>query len=389
MLTTSGICGSDAQGCVNDISNGHYPGVIMSSVDHVNTDDWTNGTSLEQVKHAAASFARFDAGTGRISLTCVRPLLHTMPQPLGFRDKQGVLQLGERERALERLIRSECNLIALENESEAKLLGGRSRRSTSLFKMMKNAVFGEKKRVNFSASIEFQQVMITLLAWRTPWNLSIDTKRQRRKLLGDVVYMTHALSILDFFKAVSASKAKAKMLQQGKSRGRFLMWARACPHFSRRVGLKNDWTIHFRRPGAPGGPMGTVAPEEILRVNMLKIPKLPKGTLLHREAMYWEGLTINPNDGINLFLRKIAENTGKHSSRMAPAKIDDEIECTSHSQSTLQGCAYSCLSFIFTLQMCMIAHWLIFAVSGSFSPVCRRRACGKWHRVRGFPPLCS
>lgn len=284
----------------------------MSSVDHVDTDDWANGASLQQVKDAADAFTRFDAGTGRISLACVRSLLHTMPQPLGFRDKHGVLQIGEKERALECLIRSEFNLIALENRSEAKLLEGRSRRSSSLSRMMKIAVFGENKADYFSASIDFQSAMITLLAWRTPWNLSIDVKRQRRKLIGDVMYMTHALCVLDFFKAVSAGKAKAKMLKKGQSRGKFLMWARACQHYSRRVGLKNDWTVHFRRPGVLEGPMGTVPPDDILLVNMFKIPKLPRGTLLHREAMYWEGLNISPNDGIKLFLRKIPENTGKY-----------------------------------------------------------------------------
>jgi hypothetical protein len=283
----------------------------MSSVDHVDSEDWANGASLQQVREAAVVFCRFDAGTGRIPITCVRSLLHTMRQPLGFRDREGVLQIGAKERALERLIRSEFSLIVLENESAAKLLEGRSRRNASLFKMFKVAIFGEKQRKTFSASVEFQQAMITLLAWRTPWNLSIDLKRKRRSLLADVMYMTHALSILDFFKAVAASKAKAKMLQQGKSRGKFIVWARACEHYSRRVGLKNDWTIHLRRLGAPGGPMGTVPPADILMLDMLKVSKLPKGTLLHREAMYWEGLNIRPEDGIKLFLRKIPENTGK------------------------------------------------------------------------------
>lgn len=288
-----------------------YTGVIMSSVDHVDSEDWANGASLEQVRKAADVFTRFDAGTGRIPITCVRSLLHTMPQPLGFRDREGVLQVGAKERALERLIRSEMSLIVLENESEAKLLEGRTRRSVSLFKLLKVAIFGEKQRKTSSASVEFKRAMIVLLAWRTPWNLSIDVKRQRRKLLADVMYMTHALSVLDFFKAVAANKAKAKMLQKGKSRGKFIVWARACEHYSRRVGLKNDWTIHFRRPGALGGPMGTVPPADIVMLNMLKVSKLPKGTLLHREAMYWEGLNIRPDDGIKLFLRKIPENTGK------------------------------------------------------------------------------
>ena len=55
--------------------------------------------------------------------------------------------------------------------------------------------------------------------------------------------------------------------------------------------------------------MGTVGPVEILQVNILKLSKVPKGTLLHREAIYWQGKNITSCDGLELFLRKIPENT--------------------------------------------------------------------------------
>ena len=55
--------------------------------------------------------------------------------------------------------------------------------------------------------------------------------------------------------------------------------------------------------------MGTVEPLEIVPVHMRKIEKLPKGTLLHREAKYWDATQIFPSDGIELLMRKLPENT--------------------------------------------------------------------------------
>jgi hypothetical protein len=65
---------------------------------------------------------------------------------------------------------------------------------------------------------------------------------------ADVMYMSHGLTVLDFFKKVSARKVQEKILKDGKSRGKFLIWAKNCEHYSRRAGLKTDWTIFFRRP---------------------------------------------------------------------------------------------------------------------------------------------
>ena len=55
--------------------------------------------------------------------------------------------------------------------------------------------------------------------------------------------------------------------------------------------------------------MGTVPPTEILQINMTKIPKLPKGALLHREAIWWADKHVHPHDGLDLLFRKLAGNT--------------------------------------------------------------------------------
>ena len=66
----------------------------MSSVDHVDSDDWRNGVSFHQVQECARVFGRCAARSGKIPLARIRSLLHTLPQPLGFRNKLGELRIG-------------------------------------------------------------------------------------------------------------------------------------------------------------------------------------------------------------------------------------------------------------------------------------------------------
>jgi hypothetical protein len=178
--------------------------------------------------------------------------------------------------------------VAIENQSQAKLLAGRSRRQLSLWKFFKVVIFGKKKPDRFSSGVSFQQTMLTMMAWRTPHLLSIEAKRDRRKLIvslleichcfclhsmvsysaehwsdwsnsqADVVYMSHALQVFDFFKFVISKQVHKKITKDGKSRGQFIMWARSCEHYSRRMGLKTDWTIFFRRPEDNAGGESTL-----------------------------------------------------------------------------------------------------------------------------------
>ena len=284
---------------------------IMNSNYHKETDDWHNGVSLNQVQEVAAVFNRFDAGTGKIPLGCIRALLHTMPQPLGFRNKENVLVFGQKERAIELLIRSELNVIAKGNMEQIVFDRNKSRREFTIIKLAKLIAFGQPPRNRFSVSVDFAQVIMTLLAWRTPWLLPIVSKRERVKLVGEVMVTAHALTILDFMKSISSRRAKQKILKDTTVRSRFMVWARDDPHYTRRTGLRNDWTSDFCRANPMyTGPIGTVIPRQVLVLDMFKQSQLPRGTLLHREALDWEGLSrVDPADGLQLFLRKVPENT--------------------------------------------------------------------------------
>jgi hypothetical protein len=194
---------------------------------------------------------------------------------------------------------------------QASVRAKRARKESTLLKWTKLIFFGEPKRERFTAGVGFNHVMLTLLAWRTPWLLSIDIKRKRQHIYvcvppvvkekiccaqishqltfgvthwqADVMQTTHALCIFDFMKCVLAHKAKAKILKESAARGKFLVWARACPHYSRRACLHNDWTVHLRRHNPLfNGPVGTVIPDEVVKLDLFKIDKPPKGTLLHR-----------------------------------------------------------------------------------------------------------
>ena len=62
---------------------------IQNEIDHVETDDWSNGPSFNQLNEVADAFQRYSAGTGKVSLYSIIPLLHSLKQPIGFRNKEG------------------------------------------------------------------------------------------------------------------------------------------------------------------------------------------------------------------------------------------------------------------------------------------------------------
>ncbi len=88
------------------------------------------------------------------------------------------------ERAVERLIRAELNLVAIKNRQMHKQRG--FRRSVYLvFEWLEIVLTGqrEKARDKFTYSVDFKQFITSLMAWRTPWLVSADVKRQRQPLL--------------------------------------------------------------------------------------------------------------------------------------------------------------------------------------------------------------
>ena len=67
------------------------------------------------------------------------------------------------------------------------------------------------------------------------------------------------------------------------------------------------------------GALAGVDPSKILQVDMnriewttssegKKIPKFPKGMVLHREAVWWGDKGIHPGDGLAIFLQKFRDN---------------------------------------------------------------------------------
>jgi hypothetical protein len=78
------------------------------------------------------------------------------------------------------------------------------RRSVYLvFEWLKLVLTGqrEKPRDKFTYSVDFKQFITSLMAWRTPWLVSADVKRQRQQLLVRDPSLT--CSFLPLFTALS------------------------------------------------------------------------------------------------------------------------------------------------------------------------------------------
>ena len=83
---------------------------ITDDVAQEEDDNWATGSSAEQIQELSNIFMRHDKQTGFVSLNALHTILCEMPQPLGFKDLKGNLQIGGPEKAAELLIRSEINV---------------------------------------------------------------------------------------------------------------------------------------------------------------------------------------------------------------------------------------------------------------------------------------
>ena len=83
---------------------------ITDDVAQEEDDNWATGSSAEQIQELSQIFMRHDKQTGFVSLNALHTILCEMPQPLGFKDLKGNLQIGGPEKAAELLIRSEINV---------------------------------------------------------------------------------------------------------------------------------------------------------------------------------------------------------------------------------------------------------------------------------------
>jgi hypothetical protein len=88
-----------------------YNSFITNDVAQVEDFRWSKGPSSEQIMHITEVFKQFDASTGYMSVSALHAFMCKLPQPFGFLDEHGDLDITDSDRVYELLIRAELNVI--------------------------------------------------------------------------------------------------------------------------------------------------------------------------------------------------------------------------------------------------------------------------------------
>jgi len=188
---------------------------ITDEVAQVETHDWSNGASQDQVQELADAFKKYDAKSGYMSITALNSFMCTVHQPLGFRDDNDLIIFDERDRVSQILVRAELNVLHREwlDVMEKKAARPFYRR------MIRAPKFEKKKR--FVMWVSFEQVMYTLLYWRKPEMVPNSVKYQRAEgRITSVIMMAQKLIIADFFRYVERSTLQRPRIQRSHIQAR-------------------------------------------------------------------------------------------------------------------------------------------------------------------------
>ena len=173
---------------------------IADEATHVEDAQWSNGASTRQMELLAKCFCMFDHRTGMMSISALHSLMCTLPQPLGFRKPNGKLAYGPWERASERLIQAELNVIV------------RYKRNVLLQKQINSYnpfLNVSSKKQHKVHAIDFVTYMKTLLYWRKPELVPTKIKTARWKVVDEVILTAYALIMVDTLgRAVRAHKKR-------------------------------------------------------------------------------------------------------------------------------------------------------------------------------------
>ena len=173
---------------------------IFDEASHVEDEKWSGGPSANQVAYLSKAFGMCDNRSGRIPISALHTLLCLIPKPLGFRRNDGTLQYGPWERAVERLIRAEMNVIVRFRRNELRKAQDNS---LNPFLSMIN------KHQDKIHKIDFVTVMQTCLYWRKPDMVPLIIKQTRSRRADEVIMSAYGLVIMDcFMKTVQIKKAK-------------------------------------------------------------------------------------------------------------------------------------------------------------------------------------
>lgn len=180
-------------------------GFITDEISAKEDRAWSTGPSGTQFIDYVHHFERHAAGTPMISIhAATSTLLFQLNVPLGFRAYEGDMEFEETERVATKYIRAELNVILRRKYLTLQKARHRWKVLYPVLSVLEKLVPGPPKR--FINGVDFSDLTKVLVYWRKP-SLTPDlVKAGRKELIEEVVVMSCALTIFEFFRRLVARK---------------------------------------------------------------------------------------------------------------------------------------------------------------------------------------
>jgi hypothetical protein len=200
---------------------------IAEEISHRPDEAWSLGPSTEQIETISKCYFMFCHRRKKltVSLSDLRALLCVLPLPIGFRKADGTLVYGPWERAAAKLIRAELNLL-LRNKRLERANSWNPFRPLSEWMSIRHTEHKQGERFSLQ-EVDFVDVLSASIFWRRPQMIPPNIKNIRRRKVGEVISMTYALIITDFFSNQVSRRVAAKTRSKLEAGIRFRQWAQS------------------------------------------------------------------------------------------------------------------------------------------------------------------
>ena len=208
-------------------------GFITDEISAKEDRAWSTGPSGAQFLDYVHTFENFAASTPSISIQAASStLLFQLKVPLGFRTYDGDLEFEEIERVASKYIRAELNVLLRRKHLAGQRTHQRWRMLSPVLELLKRHVPGPQQR--FINGVEFTELTKVLVYWRKPSLTPDHVKISRKDIIEEVIVMSCALTIFEFFRRLVAIKRRRETAALLSDRLLLSRWMRSDRHYIRR-----------------------------------------------------------------------------------------------------------------------------------------------------------
>ena len=275
---------------------------ITDEVTHVEDDKWTAGASARQIREIVECFQMFDQRSCTIAISAMPSFLCSLPHPLGFRRRDGKLCRGPWEKAVQRLIQAELNILV--RHKRETLLKAQINSWNPLVKI-------SNKHQDRIHRVEFVDFIKTVLYWRKPDMVPYVIKATRWKRVDEVILTAYALVICDCLKNQVSGKIYKTTLKKLSALKEFKDWERKDEARTRRLEVITR-EIQAEKRLAKMEKKNAIdqywIPTDTIRMVFESVSELPEDMVSHHAAVRANKIKVpKPINGLQAF-RNFSEN---------------------------------------------------------------------------------